>query len=142
MTSIRVRSVDRFAHLLAAAALFALLAPTAGLLLDTQFAGWSSNHGHAGRVSALATHSHPYDDHHAVGADALDGRTRTNQATADEAADVTFTPADDLGPAAIALAREPASLPAAAAPTVAAPSLSSLPIGVGAELVPTPPPRA
>jgi hypothetical protein len=67
--TLRGRPIERLAHLLAAAALFALLAPTAGLLVDAQLAGWSSNHGHAGRVSALATHSHPYDDHHAVGAD-------------------------------------------------------------------------
>lgn len=130
----RGRAIDRLAQLLAAAALFALLAPTAGLLVDSQLAGWSSDHGHAGRVSALATHSHPYDNHHAVGAD--------GQAATNDTSDVTFTPADDAGAFALVLAPDPASLPAAVAPTLATPEFTSSPLGASAELVPTPPPRA
>lgn len=134
ISTFRGHSVGRLRHLLAGAALFALLAPTAGLLVNAQLAGWASDHGHAGRVSALATHSHPYDNDHAVGAD--------GQQATDGASDVTFTPSDDAGAAALVLAREPVSLPAGAAPTVATPVISTSPLGASADRVPTPPPRA
>ena len=115
-----------------AAALFALLAPTAGLLVDQQLAGWSVDHGHAGVASALATHSHPYDHDHTAA---------TSEQPGDDASEVSFTLADDAGAGALVLAREPASLPANVAPAVAAPALSSSPPAVAAAHVPTPPPR-
>jgi hypothetical protein len=136
MTILPVRRPFRSAPLLALAALFALLAPTAGLFVNPQLAGWEPNHGHAGSAAAIAHHTHPYDHHVARSANAEGPSDQT-------ASDVTFTPSDDASAtAAILLAREPAPLPAPAA-LVAAPrstsagSLEGLVLGV-----PTPPPRA
>jgi len=139
-TTLRGSSVVRFGNALALAALFALLAPTAGLLANSQLAGWTPNHGHAGRVSALATHSHPYDDHHAVSDTTSDGRPIES----DEAStDVTFFPADDAGvAAALVLTREPAALPAPSGAILGTPVFTSVLSDIGAGRVPTPPPRA
>lgn len=62
MSTFRGRSHTRFARALAALALFALLAPTAGLLANQQLAGWTPTHGHLGNRASIATHQHPYDD--------------------------------------------------------------------------------
>ncbi len=132
MATFRGNWSERLGAAFAAAALFALLAPTAGFLVDTEFAGWAPNHGHEGWGSVLTTHHHPYDDHHAAGAGPETEHT----------SNVTFTPADEAGVATMALPTDPASLPATVAPKRAAVSFSRPLIGVSADLVPTPPPRA
>ena len=134
-TTFRGRSAARFVHAFVAVALFALLAPTAGLLADSQLAGWTPDHGHAGRVSSITTHTHPYDDHHAVGAD--------GQPAEQAASEMTFTLADAVGGAAsLVLAHEPASLPAPAPAVLGAPLTAALLVEGATTLVPTPPPRA
>ncbi len=133
-TLLRGSSGIRLRHLVAGAALFALLAPTAGLLADTEIAGWSSNHGHAGQLSAVATHSHPYDDHHAA--------DLSGEPSNDVGSEVTFTLADDAGTPAVVLSQAPASLPSGAIPNVGTTLFSTSPLGASVDLVPTPPPRA
>ena len=64
MSAVRGRLPAPWGRTLAVAALFALLAPTAGLLANGQLAGWSPDHGHLGSPARIATHAHPYDDHH------------------------------------------------------------------------------
>ena len=131
MTTLRGDSVVRSAHLFALAGLFALLAPTAGLFANAQLAGWEVGHGHAGNPAAIAAHHHPYDDPPAAEAD-----------TDAPASDVTFTPSDDAGiGVALVLTREPAPLPAQAAPALATFEVASSPLDVGAGRVPTPPPQ-
>ena len=94
MSAVRGRLPAPWGRTLAVAALFALLAPTAGLLANGQLAGWSPDHGHLGSPARIATHAHPYDDHHGASADQL------------AASDVTCTPPDDAGSApALALSR-------------------------------------
>jgi hypothetical protein len=130
MTTLRGHSVVRFGNLLALAALFALLAPTAGLLANSQFAGWEVGHGHIGSPQAVASHTHAYED-------------PSSEPAADQAAsDVTFTPSDDAGVgAALVLTREPAPLPAQGAPILETFGVTSLPLDGGADRVPTPPPQ-
>ena len=138
IATLRGHPIARFRRLLAGAALFALLAPTAGLVANAQLAGWTANHGHAGRVSTLATHSHPYDDHHAVRALDSDGVP-----TSEGHADLAFTFADDAGGVtALVLAHTPAALPAAVAPILVTIEAPSTPLDAGAARVPTPPPQA
>jgi len=126
----------RPADVLVLAALFALLAPTAGLLADAQFAGWEPGHGHIGSPAAIAAHHHPYEEPDP-------GSPGADSAASDAASDVTFTPSDEAGGVpALLLAREPAPLPAPIAPTRATSEVASSPLGAGVERVPTPPPRA
>jgi hypothetical protein len=128
MTGSRRRS-DWLAAAVGALALVTLLAPTAGLLFDRELAGWAPGHGHAGAVTVLGAHSHPYDD---AGAD---GDAAGSQ--------VTFTPSDDAsGAPMVALGREPVELPSTVRVQAGEAGAEPEAIDGDAPRVPTPPPRA
>lgn len=140
MSAFRGRSQARFARTLAALALFALLAPTAGLLANQQLAGWTPTHGHLGNRTVIATHQHPYDNHPAI--DQLIVADAGSETDAPSSDDLVFTPADDAGgTSGLALARKPASLPTPAPVVAARRTAQPGPFEAAADLVPTPPPR-